>query len=144
MYKGWIGKLGFAHNFRTRRTPTHAKDKNVSYKQQPNSYFCADLLFNWLIKGTEGLAVRGWTYDWRKTEGESSVNVCACSCPYKHSCVCPSPFACAEPCACVWVTLDQNRSLTAAELLLADPCLEEVTAARPVSHWACPAVLHSH
>lgn len=35
-------------------------------------------------------------------------------------------------------TVDQNRALTVAGPLLADACLEELTAARPVNHRACP------
>ncbi len=41
-------------------------------------------------------------------------------------------------------TVDQNRALTVAGLLLADACLEELTAARPVNHRACPLALYSH
>lgn len=73
---------------------------------------------------------------------------CIFACTY----VCPSPFSnvcvcvcvCSAMCICMCGTVDQNRALTVAGLLLADACLEELTAARPVNHRACPLALYPH
>lgn len=45
-------------------------------------------------------------------------------------CIC----VCSAMCICMCGTVDQNRALTVAGLLLADACLEELTAAQPVNH----------
>lgn len=61
-----------------------------------------------------------------------------------HKCVCVCVPGCSSMCICMCGTVDQNRALTVAGLLLADACLEELTAARSVNHWACPLALYSH
>lgn len=140
-----MSRLGFFSHLRRRRTPTRAQ-KMFPTSNNQTSISVHSVQTCYLTGLLKGHKVYQRVDVHMTDERMNLLLMCVCSCPHKHSCVRPSPFAfaCAEPCACVWVTLDQNRSLTAAGLLLADPCLEEVTAAQPVSHWACPAVLYSH
>lgn len=93
--------------------------------------------------------------------GHSGRRVCVCVCepkyhgqvnvfasthvcvhPHLHLCVCvgASSAICIRMCG----TVDQNRALTVAGLLLADACLEELTATRPVNHLVRPPAFSSH
>lgn len=59
-------------------------------------------------------------------------------------CICVFVCASSATCICMCGTADQNRALTVAGLLLADACLEELMATRPVNHLVCPPAFHSH
>ena len=61
-------------------------------------------------------------------------------------CICVCGLACASSAICIRMcgTVDQNRALTVAGLLLADACLEELMATRPVNHLVRPPASLSH
>lgn len=90
--------------------------------------------------------------DWHRKKEKECESPCMCVHTYlcTHFCVsvCVHPHlhlcVCSAMCICMCGTVDQNRALTVAGLLLADACLEELTAARPVNHRACPLALYSH
>lgn len=87
----------------------------------------------------------------KKKEEHACVRVYLCmrlcvSTPFE--CVCLNVSVCVRVCSamciCMCGTVDQNRALTVAGLLLTDACLEELTAAWPVNHRAYPLALYSH